>query len=423
MALEPGLRIGRLRVGNARPAPAGFSVFAVEGDEALELVAPNGHLRLRAGAKAAWTEARARRVAAAAVSVPEHAWIEVDGWPVWVRPRSESISFDTLDERARASLAGWLQAGGVDLARATEADLVANVEGAVRYAPLGLAENQLDREPPATLATLLGPPGAPAEARVAVTRAAPAPGRLVQSLGLARDLVLPDTPSLLVVVALPRGDAGALARVASRTATDLREVERAAERGASWVWAVVTDPGQAPRLRGQAERAGLRAELVGTLAPSPAFLTPMVLAGVAQVPFFLTTGIAALDFAIIGGLGVTSVASAVRAFARIAPARRAAAGAGAWESWRRSTRTTGAARRLLALELRLAAEVPSGPVRVDLGEAVDAAWTRLFAALADPRGLAAVDARLALAAEAVDAELAHPDAVSFGAALRKLSSG
>ncbi len=416
MGLEPGLRIGRLRVGTARPAPPGFVRFGVEGEVELELIAPNGHLRLRAGAKALWADARARRVAAATVSVAEHAWVEVDGWPVWVRPRSELISLESLDERARASLAGWLQAAGVDLATATEADLVADAEGVVRYAPLGLAENQLDRAPPAPLATLLGTPGAAGEVRVAVARPAPVPGR-------PRDLVLPDAPALLVVVALPRGDAGALARVAARTATELREVERAAERGASWVWAAVTDPAQAPRLRGQAERAGLRAQLVATQAPSPTFLMPMVLAGGAQVPFLLPTGIAALDFAIIGGLGVTSLASALRALARIAPARRAAAGAGAWETWRRSTRTAGAARRLLALELRLAAEVQPGPVRVDLGEALDAAWTRLFSALAEPRPGEAVEARLALAADAVDAELAHPDAVSFGTALRKLASG
>lgn len=416
MALEPGLRIGHRRVGTARPAPPGFLVFAAEGDAELEFIAPNGHLRLRAGAKSAWAEARARRAAAPGVSVPEHAWVEVDGWPVWLRPRSESVALDSLDERARASLAGWLVAGGVDLSQATEADLVAAADGLLRYAPLGLAVNQLDRAPPAVLTALLGTPGPPGEVRVAVARAAPTPGR-------QRDLVLPDDPALLVVVALPRGDAGALTRVASRTATQLREVERAAERGASWVWAAVADPAQAPRLRGQAERAGLRAEVVGTRALSPAFLMPMVLAGGAQVPFFVTTGVVALDVALIGGLGLTSLASAVRAFARIAPARRAAGGAGAWETWRRSTRTTGAARRLLALELRLAAEVPPGPVRVDLGEALDSAWTRLFTALADPRAAEAVEAPLTVAADAVDAGLAHPDAASFGAALRKLSSG
>ncbi len=378
MELSPGRSVGSHRLGEALPGPPGFLVFALLDADEHELILPNAHLRLRAGAREAWIAGRTARLAAGNAAIPETGWVDVDGWPAWIRPRVQGpLDLTALDDAARADLAGWLIASNVNLSRAAAADLVIDGAGCIRYAALGLAEGQL---PARTLAHALGPPGpAPAAAPRAPEPAA-APPRLPALLATG-SLPSRHLPAALVIVELHPTNAAILARIASRTATGIREIERAAARPGRWIWAPVAAPERAPRLRLQAERAGFSAEVIATTPLSPTFLPALVAGGLAQVPLFVHSGIPALDTAIIAGLGLTAVVSMVRQGQRIAPARRAASAVGAWEAWRRAERTSGPERRLLALEERIGLEADAGAVRRDLADALDHAWTHLFAAL------------------------------------------
>lgn len=417
MELGPGRRIGARRVGSALPAPPGFLAFAFEDDDDTEVILPNAHLRLRAGSREAWMAGREARRAAGAAALPEVDWVEVDGWPAWVRPRVRGpLVLQPLDDAARASLAGWLLAAGVDLRLASAGDLLVDGAGLIRFAPLGLAEGQLRT---ATLAEILGEPGpAPSQPPTAPerTQLAPAP-----SGPIASPVSRAPTPPALVIVQLPSGNTPLLARVAARTGTGLRDIERAAERPGRWIWAPVSEPARGGRLRAQAERAGLRAEVVATSALSPTFLPALVAGGVAQVPLFVHSGLPALDIAIITGLGITAVVSMVRQGRRIAPARRAAGAIGAWEGWGRAARTTGPEARFLALEQRITLDLDPEPVRRDLGDALDHAWTHLFAALEqeDPQRARSFR-RMDEAAKRVATALASPEAATTVQAIAAL---
>lgn len=403
MELAPGVRVGSRRLAEALPAPPGFQVFAVEGDDALEVIAPNAHLRLRAGAPASWEAGRRLRQASPLAAVAEVDWPTVDGWRVWVRPRVQSgVDVRSLDEEARASLNATLVSAGVNVMAATVADLVLDANGVIRYAPLGLAESQLKA---ATLASLLSEPTTPA----AGIRSGPAMVTSVRPAPVA-------IPPALVIVTLSVDDSALLGCVALRSATPLRDVERAAARPGRWLWGAVSEPDRGPRLVAQAARAGLTAEIVFTGAPIPTFLPAMVAGGLAQLPLFVPTGIPTLDIALIGGLGVTALFSLIRQGRRIGPARRAASATGAWQAWCRTERTEGPERALLELERRIAVSADASPIRRDLADAVDEAWTRLFA------GDAHAAAAIGVAARAVDLALStpeEPDAVRMIAVLRK----
>ena len=194
-------------------------------------------------------------------------------------------------------------------------------------------------------------------------------------------------PPALVIVTLSAENTALLRCVALRSGTPLRDVERAATRPGRWLWAAVSAPDRGARLLAQAERAGLKAEVVGTGAPLPTFLPAMVAGGLAQLPIFVPTEIPALNIAVIAGLGVTALFSLIRQSRRIGPARRAASAIGAWQAWSRTARTEG----------------PASSIRLDLAEAVDRAWARLFAA--NPREAA----EIGRAASAVDLALATPE--------------
>jgi hypothetical protein len=419
--IGPGANVGRWRLGAARPAPAGFAAWAVEGDDDHELIVPNAHLRLRAGARAAWVAARAARQACAAAALAEADWLEVDGWPCWVRPRAAPLTLAALDPADHPALAGWLAAAGVDLARTTLADLATLPGGEVRYAPLGLAENALERLP--ALAVVLGPPGAPraviARQALAPPAAAPAPPTALAPPAGSALLRLPPAPRAVVMVRLPAGRADLLARVAIRTATVEHEVVRAANRPGWWAWAPATTTGPAARLRGQAERVGLVTELRATGVPSPSFLPALVTGGLAQIPLYMSTGTPALDLAILGGLGATALFSLVRAGRGVAPARASAAAAGAWSAWQRATRTHGPELRLLALEMRLADPDTLGPAATDLADALDAAWTRRFGL---PNGEGRAAAELDRLANAVLGALDDTEQRGLAVAIRALGA-
>ena len=417
MELGPGRRVGDRRVRSAVPAPPGFLAFSLDDDGDTELILPNAHLRLRAGAREAWLGGREARRNAGIAAHPELDWVDIDGWPAWVRPRVHGPALlEALDDDARASLAGWLVAAGVNLHRATAADLVVDAAGVIRYAPLGLAEGQL-RE--VSLADVLGAPGpAPAMPPAAPVRTQRSPESSSPVISAASRA---SPPPSVVMVRLPAGNAPLLARVAARTGTRLRDVERASERPGQWIWAPVTEPARSLRLRTQAERAGLQAEVVATSAVSPTFLPAMVAGVVAQIPLFIHSGIPALDISIIAGLGITAVVSMLRQGRRIGPARRAASATGAWEAWRRAERTSGPETKLLALETRIALDVDPEPVRRDLGDALDHAWAHLFAALdqEDPHRQRALR-RIDEAAKRVTTALASPEAAATVAAITAL---
>ncbi len=210
-------------------------------------------------------------------------------------------------------------------------------------------------------------------------------------------------PPALVIVTLSAENTALLRCVALRSGTPLRDVERAATRPGRWLWAAVSAPDRGARLLAQAERAGLKAEVVGTGAPLPTFLPAMVAGGLAQLPIFVPTEIPALNIAVIAGLGVTALFSLIRQSRRIGPARRAASAIGAWQAWSRTARTEGPETALLELEKRIAASQDASSIRLDLAEAVDRAWARLFAA--NPREAA----EIGRAASAVDLALATPE--------------
>lgn len=421
--ISTGERVGRWQLRERRPAPAGFVAWSLVDDDAHELVVPNAHLRLRAGARDAWLAARAERARRTEVALPEADWVEAGGWPCWVRPRGGSCPLEALGDEDRAALAGWLGAAGVDLGATTADDLVVTDTGEVRYAPLGLSQHALavaqDRR---TLAILLGPPGAPRPVRITPTEPSPlergAPAST--AVGGAAILRLPPAPLGVIVVRVPAGDAAAIRTVARRTATLPAEVARAAQGPGWWVWAATSTKGPAARLRGQAERAGLTVELRPTEAPSPNFLPALVAGGVAQIPLYVSTGIPELDFAVLAGLGATSLFSLVRAGRRIAPARSSAAAVGAWAAWSRATRTDGPELALLALELRLDRPEELGPAATDLADALDEAWARLFAL---PDGRNRATDRLGQAAQTILRALDEPDSPRLVAAIRALKAG
>ncbi len=424
---EAGASIGRWRLRERLPAPAGFTVWSLFDDDANELVTPNAHLRLRAGAGRAWAAARAERLARSAVSLPETDWVEAEGWPGWVRPRATPLVLEALNAEERRGLAGWLAAAGVNLATARVEDLVVTASGEVRYAPLGLAEHTLAAASPSpsagrTLATALGPPGPPTPLTLAPAAAdSPAPlAPASAAAGGSSLLRLPPAPVTIVMVRVPVGDAAAITTVARRTATAEAEVARAAHRPGWWAWAATSSPGPAARLRGQAERAGLTTELRAAHLPSPNFLPALVAGGLAQLPLYWSTGVPGLDVAVLGGLGATALFSLVRAGLRVGPARSSAAAMGAWAAWTRATRTQGPELALLALELRLDRPAELGPVSTDLADALDEAWARAFALPAG--GSRAADA-LDRAARRVLTTLDQPESPQLVAAIRALKAG
>ncbi len=256
------------------------------------------------------------------------------------------------------------------------------------------------------------PPAHPRGAAVSPPGSAAAGGAAV--------LRVPAAPAAIVMVRLPVGDAAALQRVARRTATAEDEVARAAHRPGWWAWAPSLAPGPAARLRGQAERAGLQAEVRSTGVSSPSFLPALVAGGLAQLPLYVSTGMPALDAAVLGGLGATALFSLVRAGRGIAPARASAAAAGAWAAWTRATRTHGPELALLTLELRLAEPGALGAVATDLADTLDEAWSRLFALPAGPSRAAD---QLNRAAHRVLALLDDTDSTELIAALRALARG
>lgn len=425
--ISAGESVGRWTLRERRPAPAGFVAWSLVDDDAHELIVPNAHLRLRAGARDAWAAARAERARRADVALPEADWVEAGGWPCWVRPRGGPFTLESLGDDDRAALAGWLGAAGVDLGAATAEDLAVTESGEVRYAPLGLGEHapaatSAQDRARRTLAILLGPPGAPRPVRVTPTEPSPldrgAPAST--AVGGAAILRLPPAPLGVIVVRVPAGDAAAIRTVARRTATLPAEVARAAQGPGWWAWAATSTKGPAARLRGQAERAGLTVELRPTEAPSPNFLPALVAGGVAQIPLYVSTGIPELDFAVLAGLGATSLFSLVRAGRRIAPARSSAAAVGAWAAWSRATRTDGPELALLALELRLDRPEELGPAATDLADALDEAWARLFAV---PDGRSRATDRLGQAAHTILRALDEPDSPRLVAAIRALKAG
>ena len=184
--------------------------------------------------------------------------------------------------------------------------------------------------------------------------------------------------------------------VAARGGVDVVEVARAARAGRPWLWAGTDHAARAVRERALAEAFSVRANVVPTSAPPPRFAPATVAAGLAQAPLLVSTGVPALDGAIVAGLGLTAFSSLGRNVRLLGPARRAAGAAGAWEAWRRAPRASGPLHPLLALAAALDGDLPA-TVRQDVSEALDLAWQAGLARLplpTDPRARRGVERSL-----------------------------